>query len=167
MSVKEEFHPEAERRYWLAQRIGWGLMALTLVLAVLGLFGGGLFSKDTKSASADGIEVSLEYPRFARMTVPEQLVFVVNAPEAQGDLSILLPRSFLDEVKVHGVTPDADSTSTGPDGVTYAWPVEDWSRPVSVTITYSAADWRRVGGDVRVAAGELTREMEFQQFVFP
>jgi len=167
MTVKEEFHPEAERWHWLVQRVGWVLLALGMLLAVLGLFGDGLLTDETKVASSEGIEVSLEYARFARMRSPERIELRINAPGARGALSITLPQDFADAISLEGMTPAPDSTSIEPEGPTYEWMIEDWSSEASVNIDYEPQAWRTIGGDVDVEAGDFSQTVSFSQFVFP
>ena len=167
MNLHDELDPTVRERLWLAQRAGWVAIAIGLLLAILGLFGSGVFSDRTTTASADGIAVTLEHPRFTRLRKPEQLRVDVLAPDANGNLKLTLSRAFLDEVKIDGVSPDPDSTSVGPEGAIYGWQVDDWSETVTVTIEYRNEDWRRVEGRVDVEAGDRERAISFTQFVFP
>ena len=167
MNLHEELQPKIKERLWFAQRVGWAGIALGLLLAIFGLFGSGVFSDQTRTASADGIEVTLEHPRFTRLRKPERLRIDVLAPNANGNLTLTLSRAFLDEVRINSVSPDPDSTSVGPDGSVYEWQVDDWSETLTVSVEYRNEDWRRVEGRVSVEAGDLERAISFTQFVFP
>jgi hypothetical protein len=166
-SVKEELHPTAKRRHWIVQRVGWAGMAFAIVLAVAGVFGGGLLSEGSRSASAGGLDIELSYPRFTRMTVPEHLEVAVTAPEAGGELSVMLSERFITNVSIQSISPEPDSTSVGPSGHTYTWRVDDWSGEITVVFEYRADSWRRIHGDVEVTAGGTQESLSFWQFVFP
>jgi hypothetical protein len=167
VGIKKEFYPEAERNYRVAQRVGWALLAVGLLLAVLGLFGNGIFTDTTSTASSEGIEVKLDYSRFARIRSPERIEIEINAAEAQGSLAITLSQEFADAVSLDGIVPEPDQTSISPDGPTYEWTVQDWSDGVHVSIDYKLDRWRTVDGRFQVEAGELAQSISFTQFVFP
>lgn len=167
MGIKKELDAKAERRHWVVQRVGWILLAVGLLLAVLGLFGNGIFSDTTSTASSEGIEARLAYSRFARISSPERIDIKVHAPGATGALSITLSQEFADAISLHGIVPDPDSTSISPDGPTYEWTVQDWSDEANVAIEYEHDRWRTVDGRIQIQAGELSQSVSFTQFVFP
>jgi hypothetical protein len=167
VGIEKELHPGVERTHWLAQRLGWALIGAGLLLAVLGLFGNGIFTDATTTASSGGIEVKLEYSRFARIRSPERIEIEINAAEAQGSLAITLSQEFADAISLDGIIPEPDQTSISPDGPTYEWTVEDWSDGVRVAIEYKPDRWRSVDGLILVEAGDRTQSVSFTQFVFP
>jgi len=167
MGVKQEFHPQAERWHWVAQRTGWALMALLLLAAVFGLSGNGLLTDTTTTASSDGIELTVDYSRFARMRSAEKIALTVAAPGASGTLSVTVSSDFSDAIAIHGITPPPDSTSISPGGPTYEWNVEDWSQEARVSFNYEPDEWRKLDGRFDVQAGELFQAVSFWQFVFP
>jgi hypothetical protein len=69
---REAFESELafHQREWRLQRIGWGLLALFLLLALGGLFGDGPLSH-SRDASAAG---SVEYERFVRDGLATELI---------------------------------------------------------------------------------------------
>ncbi len=61
-----------QRKSWLVERIGWGVMLTILVAALAGLFASGpLSSKNVESADSSAI---VRYERFARAQAPVCLV---------------------------------------------------------------------------------------------
>jgi len=57
-----------QRRSWSLQRIGWGLIALVLIAALLGLFGHGPLSEATTDDPS--LPIRLAYERFGRFGSP-------------------------------------------------------------------------------------------------
>lgn len=55
---------DLQSRAWAVQRVGWGVIALTVLAALLGLFGPGLFNNAT--AGSKEAPLWLEYKRFGR-----------------------------------------------------------------------------------------------------
>ena len=53
---------------WKIQRIGWVIMFILVLLALLGLFGDGLLADTTAGSSEAGL--SIEYPRYERAFSP-------------------------------------------------------------------------------------------------
>jgi hypothetical protein len=53
-----------QRRTWVAQRVGWGVIACVLVAALLGLLGSGPFASRTLDSTQGGFR--LEYELFLR-----------------------------------------------------------------------------------------------------
>ena len=86
-----------EEREWTIQRIGWLLMALVVVSALLGLFGAGPLSSRV-IASRDG-RFKLEYDRFERYQSPSRLLVQLRA-NGQAKARIWLSRNFIESVKV-------------------------------------------------------------------
>lgn len=80
-----------ERREWKLQRVGWALMALALLAAVLGLFGHGPLS-ETASASADGA-LTVRHQRFERYQAPSE--YDIGALPALAAGGVLVRTSIL------------------------------------------------------------------------
>jgi hypothetical protein len=166
---RDELRPDFERRAWLVSWAVWVLMLLFVAAALIGFFGSGPISRTTAGRDLAGGAVELEHPRFARFHVAETMRLRVDAPGASGDtLRLLLSDEFTRQAHILDIDPAPDSTSLGPDGRVYAWRVEDWSRPLSVSIRYEPDDWGRIGGNARITAGNEHEEtISLTQLVFP
>jgi hypothetical protein len=84
-----------QRKTWRAERIGWVVLVVLLLLSAAGLFGHGLLSAAT-AQDGDG-RLTVEYHRFARNGAMTRLTIGVSPPVA-GDVVIrldeALPRNF-------------------------------------------------------------------------
>ena len=109
--------PEVQRRTWRFERIGWILLAVAVVAAVLGLFGEGPLSR-AEETSADG-SLSVDFPRFLRRQSPESIRIRFTAQAGSGSASLWIDRRWLDEVTVESVTPEPERTELWPDRLVY------------------------------------------------
>jgi hypothetical protein len=89
------------RHEWRIQRIGWGLLALFLALALAGLFGNGPLSH-VRAANAAG---SVEYERFARSGLSTDVV-VTPARTARGVSRVAITADYLEAFRVEHITPE-------------------------------------------------------------
>src|SRR5690554_759293 len=93
-----------QHRSWTIQRIGWCVMGLILIGAVLGLFGEGLLNKATTSSSDGRFE--LQFPRFWRSMHPMSLQLSVDPQFVEdGRLRISLDESYLNRMRIDAVVP--------------------------------------------------------------
>src|SRR5262245_45193555 len=80
-----------QERLWLVERVGWAMMGLFVVFALLGVFSSGV-SSETRAATADGAVV-VEYQRFAHRTARSHFTIRVAAP-LSGDVQVRMSPSF-------------------------------------------------------------------------
>ena len=93
-----------QRANWRFERIGWGVMAVLVLAALLGLFGKGPLS----DATARTDNAALNYQRFSHWESPDRLTFHIRAP---GEQTVLrLSRAYLERVRVEEITPAPVST---------------------------------------------------------
>jgi hypothetical protein len=63
--------PDAQRRHWIAERVGWTVITLVILAALLGLFGSGWLSEASVGTPEGALR--LEYSRFGRFLAPTTL----------------------------------------------------------------------------------------------
>lgn len=105
-----------ERRQWRAERIGWAIMLLLALAALLGLLGHGPLSR-TNATSSDG-RLRVEYYRFEREAAPSDLKVTFAAAD-QGDVGIWIDRAFADSLDIEAITPEPDRVEPRPDRVIF------------------------------------------------
>ena len=167
--LKGQFDPRFNLWEWRIQRMGWVLIALFLLAALVGLFGGGVLSNATARDEGDGYELALGYPRFGRAESTLQLDLQVTAPGQSADeVSAKLSGQFVEKVTITSISPEPDSSAAEGDTVVYTWQVEEWSEPLVVRFEYESRDWRMLSGTFEVDAGsEPLGQVAFEQFLFP
>jgi len=102
-----------QRVLGIVQRVGWGVMALGLIVALAGVFGGG-GPLASASASAGALEVT--YPRFARRGAPLQLEIAVAAA---GPVSLTLGGDFASRLQIERIVPEPARVTSSERGLTF------------------------------------------------
>jgi hypothetical protein len=90
---------EDHKQGWRVQKIGWTILYLGLILALLGFFGTGPFSYKTIFENGK----SVEYERFLRYEGEAEMTFHVNA--AKDTIRLEIPQKYLEYIDVKSLTP--------------------------------------------------------------
>ena len=90
---------EDHKQGWRIQKIGWAILYLGLILALLGIFGCGPFSHRTISENGH----SVEYERFLRYEGEAEMTFHVNA--AKDTIRLEIPQDYMKYIDVQSMTP--------------------------------------------------------------
>ena len=154
-----------ERRLWAIQRIGWVVMALVVVAAILGLLGPGLLSTGAK-ASNENADLSVEeYERFVRYMSPTDLRMQLHpGASTEGEARISLDRKYMEGFQVQQVTPHPQRVEAGPDAYTYVFAVGQLNQPTAVTFNLQPQKVGLLQGQARLEGEE---PVSFTQFVYP
>src|SRR5688500_10694050 len=115
---------EQDLRYqaweWPLQRIGWILMGLIVLGALLGFLGEGPLTKKT-AATADG-SLSLQYGQVLHYHNPTQLRLQVAAGATQGnELRLSLSASYLEAIDIKTIAPKPLRMEAGTSGHTFVF----------------------------------------------
>jgi hypothetical protein len=146
-----------QQRFHVVQRIAWWLLALVPVAAVLGLFGGGLFSEKTSGGSAAGVTVS--YDRFARMSADTEIQ--LRLERADGPTGVTISRALLDRYDISEIRPEPERVVTRPKSIQYVFAA---SAGGSAVFAVQPSSPGSSSGTVTAAGGTPVR---INQFVFP
>lgn len=151
------------RRAWFVQRVGWGVMALIVLAAFLGLAGSGPLTR-VDAREADGA-FEVVYSRFVRHRAPETIeVKVAGAALDEDELRLHVSRSFLEGISVESVQPEPSSVEVGSDRIVYVFDLVQAGAPVMVEFEVRYDDVGTKRGTVRV---EGQRAVTVKQFVYP
>lgn len=123
-----------QRREWVVERIAWVLIALFLVAAVLGVFGGGPLSHTTSADDEGTFEV--EYERFIRSMGKAELTITLR-PEAvrDGSATVFVSEDLLSKSHIDNIDPEPSSATSSHEGTIYEFGANAESPPV-IAITY-------------------------------
>lgn len=149
-----------QHREWHVERIGWVLMCLVIIAAMLGLFGGAGFLLQASVPLGQGDSAQLEYPRFGRFQSPVDLVFRLNGAEDAVSTDIWVSEEYLGHFQIEQVSlaPDAVETKQGRAVYTFR------GRPQEVSFHLKTADIGLVNGQAGIAD---TSGRAFRQFIYP
>lgn len=145
-----------QEKFWVAERVGWLLMALVVVAAAVGLTGkGGPLARDTAAAAG----AIIDYPRISRWQTPDQLSVTFPA-SARGEADVLLPSAFTKIFSVESVAPEPSQVVATPDGLRFTFDIGDAPGPRTAAFNVRAsrpAWW--TGG--RAQVGDGSAELAF------
>lgn len=101
-----------QERVWLARRIGWGLLACVMVLALAGAFGHGAVSAAREQAAT----LNVEYERMQRRGAKTH--FVLTLPkQTEDEVWLRFGPAFHDIYEIESVQPPPMRSHIGRDGL--------------------------------------------------
>lgn len=162
LQIEEDI--DFQRRWWRVQRVGWVVIALMLLTALLGFLGSGPLSKGT--ALVPGI-MRVEYQRFTRYQTPETLTVHLEAAAIAGPVvRIGIDRRYLDRSRLESVVPPPRRVHAAADRLIYEFDVAEPGRPLMIAFGLQP---QRVGlGGGRVSLERSNPEAAaFRQVVHP
>ena len=150
------------RRDWRFERIGWGVIALSLAAGFAGVFGDGALA-EASTASADGGAV-VRYDRIVRHGAPSDIELRL-APAAGMDTVIVvsLDDAYLAVVDVERVTPEPVRVRASSGRVEYHLLRPDPARPMTVVLSILPG----LAGTRRPTLGTSHGSLELRQLVIP
>lgn len=148
-----------QRREWRIQKLGWALMFLFLVAAVLGIFGTGPVSNATVGERDSAAWA--DYQRFGRRGAP--LTLRVHVRPAATQFRVVLDRAYVETVRVQAVTPQPQSTQAAADHLIYIFEAAEPGQATAVTFDLQADQIGLTSGRVQAEG----RELGFVQFIYP
>lgn len=153
-----------QRWAWRAQRVGWALIVLLLVAAVLGLLGSGPLSEAT--ASVPGV-MRLEYQRFARYQTSHTLTIRLEPAAVVGPAArVGIDAQYLESVEIKSVLPPPRAVHGAGDRLIYEFDVAEPGRPLAVAFLLAPQQIGRVEGRVTLERpGDHVAV--FRQIVYP
>lgn len=148
-----------ERLEWKLQRIGWVVILLLLIAALLGLFAHGPLS-DTMTVAGD---VRVAHHRWERYEAPTRYDITV-APSQVGDgrLRVRLGAGFVERVDVERIEPEPLATRADGDALVHVFAVEP-GRQTRLRIHFRPRRFGTLPVRMRVQG----QPVAFTQFVYP
>lgn len=151
---------EAQVRTWRAQRVGWCVLAVIVVAAVLGGFGPGVLGTVTE---LDSTGLRVQYDRFVRYEAPNTLHIELPASSAN-EQEFLLDARWLHEVHLETVQPEPTRVRSEGEHVRYTISVQRRGSPTHVSLHFEPEAPGTLTGSVALEAGAPLR---ISQFVYP
>ncbi len=147
-------------REWTAESLGWVLLGLALVAAMLGALGSGPLSS-ARAVSPSG-RMTLDYQRITHQEADDQVVVEVVGGAGTGTVTLQLGGEWLDGLDLRQVLPQPSEETATPEGVDLAIPVRGGG-PVRVVLSFRMRALGPTQGLLR-SGGE---EIRFTQLVLP
>ena len=147
-----------QRRSWIAERVGWSVLLLLMLVGLSGAFGIGPLSWQT----ASGGSLSVQYERFQRITRLARFTFTANAQKGS-ETQLHLSRGFQDDFEVSDIQPQPARSAAGADGLTLTFATQGDTAGRIVIWAHS----RRYGkSDITARIGNEA-PVPFWVFVYP
>ncbi len=151
------------RREWAVQRVGWVVMALVVLAALLGLTGSGVLARASVGDAGDPLR--FEYSRFDRLEAPTTLDARIDADAVGGgQVELWVDRAYLQGVQVQKITPEPEAVRSGADRLIYVFGVDEPGQPITVTFDLQHTSFGWASGRVGLVDGP---SLDFGQLVFP
>lgn len=162
---RDRTHPIKEdmafqRATWRAERIGWAILWLVMVLALLGLFSDGPLS--TASAVSPAGDLRVTYGRFQRNGAPAEIKLQAR-PQQGRELVIRLGAELLAAFTIESITPNPQSERGHAGGVQLVFSVAA-GEPSTVHLTARPHRVGPVVSEIGIGDGPPAR---LSQFIYP
>ncbi len=148
------------RWQFFAERVGWCLMFLMLVFALIGGFGRGWISRAAASSEDDTLQI--QYERFGRLNADCELRVVAKATD--DTVRLRFDRAFIESVRLEAFTPQFESSVLERDGVTFDFKSADDAGDRTIVMRYQP---QTVGSLVCRLQLDDRQTIEFSQFIYP
>jgi hypothetical protein len=149
-----------ERKTWVVSCVGWGIMALFVGLAALGLFGGGPLSH--AEAGEKGSALWVRYERFACNDTPSRVEIHLGGGSPGERARVWVSRPLVAQGDLMRTEPDAEAVEISQDRYVFTFPRSGAGGVVVLVLRPSKPGWRSAG--VGVVDGP---EVSLGQMVYP
>jgi hypothetical protein len=153
-----------QRREWIAQRIGWVMIALLVVAALLGMLGSvGPFATAHMMASDGSIDI--DYTRLERHHAPARIVIEV-APEfaETSEVRLWLDADYVQTTGLQSIVPEPESVELGSERVIYVFAIGEGNGPAEISFAYEHDGLWQQEARLGLVNGAT---VELNQFIFP
>jgi hypothetical protein len=161
----EDLESEANLRFqdrsWRVEQIGFGIMLLIVLLALLGILGG---RGPLSAATADGDGLRIDYQRFTHVLEPTTLNITVQPAPGSQTVQLAFSATYLDQVDIQSVRPEPDKSYGSDNSAVFIFSV-----PASVTTTEIEFELQPnifgvIGGQISLEGGP---SLDLRQVVYP
>lgn len=152
-----------QEREWKAERIGWLLLAVVVLVAAAGVFGHGPVSWTSRSTADGSLAVSFE--RFGRRGGTQQLVVRADASAAvDGVWRLEISTDYIHDVTVDTLSPEPDSVESAPGSVRYTFVQAEPGAPLEAVFSLTPDALWGHHGEISLVGGDTVR---VDSFFFP
>ncbi len=149
-----------EKREWLVERIGWCIMGLLILAALLGLLGNGPLSSKIEGDKNSLLWV--EYDRYGRYQAPAILKIHLKAGSSQaGQARVSVNRDYIENMEIQNIEPEPYKVEAGRDRLTYSFNISDPTQSTAVAFHLKANKYGSMPVRINLENGP---ELNFSQF---
>lgn len=152
-----------QRYEWIAERIGWGVMGLTVLAALAGALGQGPLSSTTET-SASG-KLSAEFDRVHRAHAPACLRIRLERDPSDRQVELAISRSFEDATVSEEIVPQPAAVRDGDGELIYTFELSGDEAEQLIEYRYEYDEFGRFDHAIRLLSGDQT--LRFRQIILP
>jgi hypothetical protein len=156
--IKEDMR--FQRATWRVERIGWILLWLIMILALLGLFSEGPLSTTSVESPAGDLRVT--YGRFQRSGAPAEVKLEASPKNGQ-EVVIRVSATMLDAFAIESISPRPQTERGVTHGVELVFPVAA-GELLTVYMTVRPDGVGLVSSEIGIGPG---RPAQLNQFIYP
>lgn len=149
-----------QRRDWMFERVGWGILYLIALLALAGLFSVGPLSVTVAGSPSANLKV--EYQRFHRNGSLADMVLRINSTD-DSTVHLHLNTEFMEAFMIEGMWPQPILSAGDADGVEFIYE-SSRSRHFSIYVSLRPSRLGSVTAQARLRGQEA---VSFHLFVYP
>jgi hypothetical protein len=161
--LTSEDNERSLRREWHLERVGWVLIALALLAAVLGFLGRGPLTRETRASDDDSLRA--EYYRVEHYQADSEIRLYLD-PDAidSGTARLRVSRQFADHITPESVSPLPTSAEAVGDDIRYSFPMQEVEREGSIVFRFRFETFGSLAYDIGV---EGKQPLHISQYVLP
>lgn len=152
-----------QRKDWAAQRIGWVIMGLVVLAAMLGLLGGSGPLSSAVAVSDDG-SLRVEYLRFIHLLEPNQIQLEIERPSGTDELRIGVNNAYLNYFSIDSVLPEPDHVEASDGMLIYVFQLDESARAIQVVFDLNPVTAGSLRAHMSLDSGS---SVEFDQIIYP
>jgi hypothetical protein len=150
-----------QRAEWSVQRLGWLVMTVLVILALVGLTGAGPLA--TAQVSDPGNALRVEYSRFERVQAATE-VQIELAATGRDPVELWIANEYLNAVELSFISPNPVETRTGADRQVFAFAPIEGATSIVVGLEFRPKAAGMLSATMGIPNGG---EVAFRQFVYP
>jgi hypothetical protein len=148
-----------QRKEWLAQRVGVGVLFAFVLAALLGLTGmGGPLSHGV--AGDSGAPVQVEYDRIVRRG--STATIKVHLRDISGEPRVWIADEYVQQVRIESIEPEPQLVSIEAGRRVYA--IRTTSSPATITLEVHHRTFGKLNGEIGLIDGPSCRFSQFSLF---
>jgi hypothetical protein len=151
-----------QRREWLVERLGWGLIALVLAAGLLGALGPGLLG--TREATSSDGSLRAKYSLVERYDAPNVLELWLVAKESSADRPLEISRSAADRITIEQIIPHPAASSSRADKLALHFRAPAGGGELKVICRYKHNEFGLLNYELGLAGHE---PLQIRQLVLP
>ncbi len=152
-----------QEREWRLQPIGWALIWLLILAALLGGFGKGVLANAEASDPTGAL--TAKYARLERYRSPTTIEAIIGPEHAKaGKITLALDRDFVYAVDLTNIEPEPDAVKSDKDRILYEFEVTGEAQSAHIFINYEYGTIGPVRAHLGLDGGPA---LELKTFVYP